>query len=140
VGNCFENNGTVILEKIRKQVNFWNRFNLSLPGRINVAKSFMYSQINYLGCFLPLSDEVIKEMSTVIEKFVRGKLHIGIQKLYDAPMDGGLGLFKVKEFLETQCCAWVKRAYNCDELWKKELRYYSNNSVFNLRKKFFTRI
>ncbi len=39
------------LEGIRKQVNHWARFNLSLPGRISIAKTMLYSQINYLGIF-----------------------------------------------------------------------------------------
>jgi hypothetical protein len=39
-----------ISNKLKRQVNYWSRFNLSLPGRITVAKSMMYSQINYLGC------------------------------------------------------------------------------------------
>jgi hypothetical protein len=41
-------------EKVQSQIRFWGRFDLSLPGRILVSKTFMYSQINYLGCFLPL--------------------------------------------------------------------------------------
>jgi len=65
-GVCFDSNGTLILEKIRKQVNFWKRFNLSLPGRINVAKTFLYSQVNYLGCFLPFKAAELNLMSKEI--------------------------------------------------------------------------
>jgi hypothetical protein len=43
-----------IIDKIRKQIAIWRPFNLSLPGRISVSKTMLYSQINYLGCFLPL--------------------------------------------------------------------------------------
>jgi hypothetical protein len=50
-----------ILSKIKKQISIWRPFNLSLPGRINIAKTMLYSQINYLGCFLPMSDEVLAE-------------------------------------------------------------------------------
>jgi hypothetical protein len=41
---------------IQKEINFWNRFYLSLPGRIAVAKAMLYSQLNYLGNFLPLEN------------------------------------------------------------------------------------
>jgi hypothetical protein len=37
------------IDKIRKTANFWTRFNLSIIGRINVAKTFMLSQLGYLG-------------------------------------------------------------------------------------------
>ena len=119
-GVCFDDNSVIILEKIRKQSNFWRRFNLSLPGRINIAKTFMYSQINYLGCFLPFTNVVLQSFSLEIEKFVRGNLQIGKNKIY-APLEhGGLGLFKINEFLQSQCCAWVRRSANLDELWKRE--------------------
>jgi len=32
---------------------FWNRLNLGIGGRINIAKTFMLSQIGYIGCFVP---------------------------------------------------------------------------------------
>jgi len=132
-GLCFENNGQKILEKIRKQVNFWARFCLSLPGRICVAKTFMYSQINYLGCFMPIENFIIKSISSVIEKFVKGNLKIGLQKFYDPIKNGGLGLFNVSDYLASQCCAWVRRSSNMDDLWKRELLFTSYSTVFNLR-------
>jgi hypothetical protein len=61
---------------IRKEINFWLRFNLSLPGRIAISKSMLYSQINYLGCFLPLAEEYVIEWSNLIENFVLGPLNI----------------------------------------------------------------
>jgi len=136
-GLCFDQNADLIINKIRKQINFWKRFNLSLPGRINVSKTFLYSQINYLGCFLPFELEKITTMELEIEKFVRGKLKIGRQRFYDTVGNGGLGLFKIKNFLGAQSCAWIKRAVKQDELWKNELRYFSNGSIFNLRTKKF---
>ena len=53
-----------------------------------------------------------------IENFVRGKLKIGKQKFYEQIEYGGLGLFKLTDYLCAQRCAWVKRSYNQDELWK----------------------
>jgi len=138
-GICFDQNADIIVEKLRKQINFWKRFNLSLPGRVNVTKTFLYSQINYLGCFLPFASEKINIMSLEIEKFVRGKMKLGKQRFYDKIGNGGLGLFNLKNFLSAQTCAWIKRSIKQDELWKRELRYYSYGSVFNLRKKAFNK-
>jgi len=134
-GSSFANNSDEIFLKIRKQVNFWTRFNLSLPGRINVAKTFMYSQINYLGCIVPLGQNFERNASQEIEKYVKGNLKIGRQKFYEPIMYGGLGLFKISDFLASQCCAWVRRSVNLDELWKRELFFHSYGSVFNIRKK-----
>ncbi len=44
----FEN----ILTNIRKKIEFWNRFYLTLPGRICVIKSLLISPLSHLGSFL----------------------------------------------------------------------------------------
>jgi hypothetical protein len=41
-----------IHEKIKGMISFWDKFRLSLPGRISVIKNLLVPQINYLGCFL----------------------------------------------------------------------------------------
>jgi hypothetical protein len=46
-----ENNFSRVAYKIKALIANWKPYNLSLPGRINIAKSLLYSQINYLGCF-----------------------------------------------------------------------------------------
>jgi hypothetical protein len=43
------NNLTLAIEKIRALIRYWDRFHLSLPGRINVAKSLMLSQIGFFA-------------------------------------------------------------------------------------------
>jgi len=47
----FNNSFERICTKIANNISSWNRFNLSLPGRICIAKTMLYIQINYLGCF-----------------------------------------------------------------------------------------
>lgn len=44
-------NFEVVLKKVLGIVYFWERFNLSLPGRILIAKTFLLSQINHIGAF-----------------------------------------------------------------------------------------
>jgi len=136
-GKCYDGNLPVILEKINKQVNFWKRFNLSLPGRISIAKTFLYSQINYLGCILPWDYADMSQVSRLIEEFVVGKLKISKQRIYQKRSEGGLELFNVSDYLGAQCCSWIKRSVSLDDLWKKELLMYSYGSVFNLRQAAF---
>ena len=47
-------------QKITKIINFWERFNLSLPGRINIAKTLLLSQISYLGCIITPTSDTLK--------------------------------------------------------------------------------
>ncbi len=70
-----EKNFDNIVQKIRSQVGAWRPYNLSLPGRINIAKTMLYSQINYLGCFLPMPVETIRIIDGLITDYVKGNLN-----------------------------------------------------------------
>ena len=88
------------IQKIRKIINFLNRFGLSLPGRINIAKSLLLSQINYVRSIIMLDTVQLKTMNKLVEDFVVGKLNVSKSRLY-LPSDlGGLGLIRVEELLK----------------------------------------
>ena len=106
---------TKIKNKIQKESNWWSRFNLSLPGRISVAKSMLYSQVNYLGSFLPFSQVHHISFSKPIEKFVNGNLKISNCRLYTEVKNGGLGLVRMADFLNCQKCGWLPLTRNINE-------------------------
>jgi hypothetical protein len=110
---------------------------LTLGGRINVAKSLLYSQLNYIGCIIPIPNERISTYSTLIEKFVLGRLNIAKKRIYLDTCYGGLGLFEIKTFLTAQTCNWVKRAIQLDDFWKLRLYKKCYGSITNLREKSF---
>jgi hypothetical protein len=130
---------TEIEERIRSQIRFWARFDLSLPGRITVAKTFMYSQLNYIGCFLPLEQNWIDLFENLIENYVKGNLNISKERMTLQREEGGLGLFSICNFLGSQACTWAKRAQNLDDHWKQRLYSKSLGSTLNLRAKFFNK-
>ncbi len=120
-------------DKVDSQIRFWHRFNLSLPGRISVSKTFMYSQLNYIGCFLPIESDRLASIENKIEAFVRGPLNISKERMTLTREEGGLGLFLLKTFLGGQVCAWAKRAQNLHNNWKLRLLRGSLGNVLNLR-------
>jgi hypothetical protein len=122
-----------VVEKIRSIVANWVPYKLSLPGRINIAKSLMYSQINYLGCFLPFPAEYINSIDSIITGFVKGKINIAKKRLYLKPKDGGLGLFDIPILLHAQRCAWVKRCLSLDEQWKIQLYINNHGNILNCK-------
>jgi hypothetical protein len=91
-----------ICTKVRNIISVWTRYNLSLPGRICIAKTTLYSQVNYLGCFLTIPDNFLVRISDMINKFVCGNLNIAEKRLYLPAAMGGLGLFELKLFLSAQ--------------------------------------
>jgi hypothetical protein len=95
---------------IQKIINFWGRFNLSLSGRIRIAKCFILSQINYLGCIITPIEDDLCWMQNSFDSFCTGNLRIGKEKLYLPLGDGGLGLINIKNALIAQQAIWFKRA------------------------------
>ena len=69
-----------IVEKIRSLALFWERFKLSLPGRLNIIKTCLVSQINYIGCFLPIPDPALSTLQCIIDGFVKKKLSVSAEQ------------------------------------------------------------
>ena len=136
--NDFEDVAKRISDKIKKEINFWVRFRLSLPGRINVAKSMLYSQVNYLGSFIPFSRAQTSGFENLIAKFVQGKEKIAYSRIFTPICNGGLGLISMHTFLNYQKCSWFKLALSCDEHWKRCLYYNSNGKILNARARWFS--
>jgi hypothetical protein len=100
-----------LLNKLTAIINFWQRFHLSLPGRINVFKTLLLSQIGYGGCFLNFSEDKVKEIQLVCNNFVLQKLKLSKEKLYSDAESGGVGLINIKDFLIALQATWVGRAH-----------------------------
>jgi hypothetical protein len=100
--STLDNHGDIyskIRDKIIRLASYWEQFRLSLPGRITIAKTFLLSQLNYTACWLPVDDEMLTSIQSIIDNFVLGTLSVSRERLY-LPVDkGGLGLFNLKTLL-----------------------------------------
>jgi hypothetical protein len=84
--NC--NNFDNILEKIIQKVQFWSRFKLSFTGRICIAKTFLMSQLTYLGCIFRPTAEQLRLIQQCINNFIRKNLKISDARIYLPPSKG----------------------------------------------------
>jgi hypothetical protein len=118
------------IEKIKKTARFWDRFKLSLPGRINVAKALMLSQLSYPGSILIPSESQLQEINSTINGFVCGKPKVSKDHIHTGIEKGGLGLIEVNKFLDSLKCSWVKRSLNNTiDNWRFDLNNLSNNNI-----------
>jgi hypothetical protein len=108
--SCLYENFHIVINKIKSQISFWSRFRLSLPGRIIIAKTYMISQINYLGCVFRPNDDQLSSMQELINNFIHNNLKISDTRMYAAPENGGVGFFNISDFLDAQMCTWLFRA------------------------------
>jgi hypothetical protein len=112
------NNTSAIVNKVINQVQFWSRLNLSLPGQINICKSMLYSQMNYIDSVLPVPENLIARLEDIIYTYAKGNLNISAKRTFLPIKLGGLGLFGIKNFLDDQKCSWIRKCKNLDQDWK----------------------
>ena len=48
-------NFDTVVEKVLASAKFWEKFTLSLPGRINICKTFLLSQVGYFASMYTLA-------------------------------------------------------------------------------------
>jgi exonuclease III len=130
--SMINDNWNNIIEKINGLQRIWCRYNLSLPGRINVCKSMMLSQLNYKGCILPATDEHISKIETILYNFVCGNLRIAKDRVFLPVTQGGLGMIKIKDFLDAQTCSWIRRAKILDQDWKVKLIGTGSGNIYRI--------
>jgi hypothetical protein len=117
-----------IHEKIKGLISFWDRFRLSLPGRISVVKNLLIPQINYLGCFLNPDPNILAGIQESLDTFALAGMQVSKDRRYLPGEDGGLGLFDLKSFLHAQKCSWVKRTIEKPiDNWRFDLKSKSPN-------------
>jgi exonuclease III len=128
-----------IFSKIREKIvnlgAYWERFRLSLPGRITVAKTFLLSQLNYVASWLKPSPEMLNSIQSIIDNFVLSTLNISKERLYLPVNKGGIGMFNLATFFTAQHCTWLAKAHKLRiDNWRHELASLSpGNNICAIR-------
>ena len=109
-----------VKEKIQNQITLWKPYNLSLKGRLTIAKVKLISQLTYIATVLDINHSILNEIQDMINSFVMGikkcgKHWISKDLLYTPALKGGLGLVRLEDFVRAIKCSWVKR-YSIDKL------------------------
>ena len=108
-----------IKQKISSIIRFWDRFYLSLQGKITVYKTLLMPQLNYIGTILTPDRDTLVEIEQMMERFVTSGFQIAKSRLYVPANLGGIGLFQLETFINALQCTWIKRAFeNCNDNWK----------------------
>ena len=110
------------LNSIRKTMYIWMQRDLSLKGKVTVLKSLIMPQILYVSTNLPVPEFFVKEVNTLMFKFLwdgkpdKIKRSVVIRKIED----GGLKMPHVESQIKAQKIMWVKRLLeNDDASWKE---------------------
>jgi hypothetical protein len=136
----FTDHFETVIQKVTGIIEYWERFYLSLAGRINVCKTFMLSQIGYAGSFITPSNNQIKRLQGLMDNFCLNNMRIARKKLYLSPGTGGLGLINVKNYVKALQCSWIKRVSQhwCDN-WRYDIKKASYGNPLICNNRFFNR-
>ena len=103
-----------VKEKIQNQISLWRPYNLSLRGRITIAKVKLVSQLTFVSTVLDTKHSIINEIQDLINNFVMGikaggRHWISKDLIYTPTKQGGLGVIFLEDFIKAIKCSWVKR-------------------------------
>jgi hypothetical protein len=104
-GNNINGNWEKCKTKVRGLISYWNQYNLTLTGRVLVAKTFLLSQVSFCLGIIPVDANVGKQIKEMIEKYAIGKLQIAKDRIYNKIEQGGVGLLKLSELDTAMKCA-----------------------------------
>jgi hypothetical protein len=98
-----------LISKIKNNIRFWTPFNLSVSGKLTVAKSLVLPVFNYYASVITFQPDTLNEIELSIEKFVTKGLNLSKEKIYGPVEEGALNLFRLADFSVTLQSFWIKR-------------------------------
>ena len=120
------NNTSLIWDKILQKIvnlrNFWNLFNLSIPGRVSIIKTYFYSQLSYLGSIFEPPDKFLADFEKCVVSFLKQGGRIAKDRIFLDCSKGGLGLPNPKDFLTSLKVSIYLKGIKANDSWGEELR------------------
>merc|ERR1711911_14803 len=106
-----------VMEKLTKISSFWSKFKLSLPGRINIYKCYMLSNINFICSVIPTRKSDFDKIDQKCFHFVNGDMQTSFKKAFSPISDGGLGLIHSYDFCIANRVGLFKRSLMSEDTW-----------------------
>jgi len=109
-------------DKIDGAISYWSRFNLSFIGRINIAKTFLLSQLSYIAQIITPTEDQFIRMELSISKFIRGSLTVSKDRIFKSVVNGGVGFPDLRTFVISLQCSWIKKCHTVvSDNWRQDL-------------------
>ena len=111
-----------IIQKLKNIIKFWNKFNLTIFGRITVFNCYLLSQIGFIGTILDPSPAQFQELYKILNYFIIKNEKISTVKLFSKPESGGLGVIDIKNYITGLRVNIFKRSLTCQDHWSKSIQ------------------
>ena len=99
---------------------------------MTVYKTYILSQLSYIGTVLEFGSEFIKRVESLSLEYIRGTDKISIRKSHRTLEYGGLGLVKIKDFIDGLKINMFRRHLKSVDIWSKAISKarYSEATLF----------
>lgn len=100
------------LNKVRKEINSWNKRNLTPLGKITVIKSILLPKFTHLFLTIPVpSDKFLKDLESMLYKFLWNNKPDKISRKLIAQdyNQGGLRMIHIENFVKGLKITWIRR-------------------------------
>jgi hypothetical protein len=95
---------------MERLANFWQIQNLSITGRVLVAKTYLLSQVIFLLDTLPLKFELGERINRIMANFVKGRDRIIAKNRWFLDRElGGYGLIDIHKLNTCMKASWINR-------------------------------
>ena len=112
-----EDNWKKRIETIVWLIKLWEQRNLSIMGKIQIVKTFLLSQLIYIMQAISLPNQVLREINTILFKFIWKKRYSNRRAFEKVKRDiicqnyehGGLKMVSIIDMQNTFLIQWVKK-------------------------------
>ena len=124
-----------IKQKMTAQADFWKKFKMTIFGRLNMAKTFLISQISYIAPVLSLTKKDYSDFDDIILNFIKHDNGFLAEKKIFIPKDkGGLGMFNSESFVLGLRLGIFKRSLTNTDTWSEciKISRLTQNNPFSI--------
>ena len=115
-----------IIQSVEKIINIWKQRNLTVYGKVIVAKTFLISKLGFIGRIVVVPSEILIQLERQIANFVwNGPDKIKRRASFNNLKFGGLELTHLPSWIQAQKFSWIKRFLdeNVQADWKEYLEW-----------------
>ena len=109
-GDLTKQNFVHVLERTCLVTKQWSKRNLSLPAKVLVSKTFIFSTFVHICNYSWITNDQIKTIQSILNDFIWNKKNkINQSVMCSSVLDGGLNMIHVKNVIHAMRVKWLTR-------------------------------
>ena len=129
------------IESLLRQLHWWKARDLTLQGRVLIAKTIGISKFQYIASLIYIPENIVSKVNSILHEFVwKSKTDKVKRKIFEQDFSkGGFKMINLEHIITASSVIWVKKYLDCiNRQWKSSFEYFCNklNLCLYLQSKF----